>query len=99
MQEPLFADNWQQIIDKVSASSFCTGQNDRGWKVDLDWLLKNSGNYAKVLEGKYDGKPSASNSGKTKPKPFTPEEEQAFLAKNTYLPTEDEADQLLAGVA
>jgi len=56
MREPLFAENWQAIIDKLAASSFATGNNDRGWKADLDWLLKNSDNYSKVLEGKYDNR-------------------------------------------
>ncbi len=54
MREKLFADNWCAIIDKLSASTFCTGHNDRGWKADIDWVLKNSTNYAKVIEGKYD---------------------------------------------
>jgi hypothetical protein len=53
MKEPLFADNWQTIVDKLCQSSFCTGNNDRGWKADIDWILKNSTNYAKVLEDKY----------------------------------------------
>lgn len=56
MQEPDFAENWEGIIDRVAASAFCTGKNDRGWKADIDWILKNSGNYTKVLEGKYDNK-------------------------------------------
>lgn len=57
MADPLFAANWREIIDRLSASNFCTGTNDRGWRADVDWLLKNSTNGAKVLEGKYDDKP------------------------------------------
>jgi hypothetical protein len=56
MAEPLFAENWQGIIERLSKSSFCTGNNGRGWKADIDWILKDSTNYAKVLEGKYDNK-------------------------------------------
>jgi hypothetical protein len=56
MAEPLFAENWQGIIERLSRSSFCTGNNGRGWKADIDWILKDSTNYAKVLEGKYDNK-------------------------------------------
>lgn len=56
MMEPEFAGNWKEIIDRVAASSFCIGQNDRGWKADVDWILKNSTNYVKVLEGKYTNK-------------------------------------------
>ncbi|MHC4538304.1 MAG: replication protein [Planctomycetota bacterium] len=57
MKEPDFADNWRGIIDRISASAFCTGDNERGWKADITWLLTNSENYVKVLEGKYDNKP------------------------------------------
>ena len=56
MSEKLFAEHWQQIIDKISVSSFCTGGNERGWRVDVDWLLKNAENYTKVFEGKYDNR-------------------------------------------
>ena len=31
-----------------------TGNNDRKWKADLDWLIKNDTNMLKVLEGKYN---------------------------------------------
>ena len=54
MREPLFADNWREIIARIAGSSFCTGHNDRGWIADIDWVLKNGANYIKVLEGKYD---------------------------------------------
>jgi phage replication O-like protein O len=54
MKEPDFADNWRLIIDKISASLFCTGGGGKGWKADVDWLLGNSINHVKVLEHKYD---------------------------------------------
>jgi predicted transcriptional regulator len=63
MREPLFAENWREIIGKLSGSSFCTGKNDRGWLADVDWVLKNGTNYTKVFEGKYDGKQG--DAGKT----------------------------------
>lgn len=49
LKDKLFADNWQEIIDKLARSPFHTGQGKRGWKADIDWLLKN-GNFVKVLE-------------------------------------------------
>ncbi len=49
MKEKLFADNWQKVIDKISESSFCTGNNNHGWKAGIDWILKDGTNYAKVL--------------------------------------------------
>ena len=51
-KDPDFTNNWQLIIDKISRSRFLTGGN--GWRADIDWILKNSTNYTKVLEGKYD---------------------------------------------
>lgn len=41
---------------KANESDFICGMNDRGWKADFDWLMKNDDNMAKVLEGKYDNK-------------------------------------------
>lgn len=45
---------FEEAFKKLEASSFCTGENDRGWKADFDWLIKNDNNIIKVLEGKYD---------------------------------------------
>lgn len=47
-----------EAFRKAQASSFCTGQNDRHWKADFDWLL-NESNLVKVLEGKYDNPAAA----------------------------------------
>jgi hypothetical protein len=45
-------DAWQQVLDEIRASGFLRGNGPRGWRIDLDWLLK-SENFIKVLEGKY----------------------------------------------
>ena len=47
-----------EAFRKAQESSFCTGQNDRHWKADFDWLL-NESNLVKVLEGKYDNPAAA----------------------------------------
>ena len=44
------------ILDKIKASPFLSGENDRGWRPDFDWLLKNSDNWRKIYEGKFDKK-------------------------------------------
>lgn len=44
----------QQVIDKAEASPFLRGENDRQWKCDLQWLMENSDNWVKVLEGRYE---------------------------------------------
>lgn len=59
MKERLFAENWKVIIDKLSVSKFCTGNNERGWRADADWVIKDGTNYVKVLEGKYDNAKSS----------------------------------------
>jgi hypothetical protein len=59
---------WRAILERISASSFCRGENDRGWKADPDWLLKPD-TASKVLEGKYDNrapKPNGAEESKTR---------------------------------
>lgn len=40
------------IFEKVSQSEFLTGNNDRGWQADFDWILKPT-NFLKIIENKY----------------------------------------------
>jgi len=54
LKEPLFVENWKEIIDKAAASVFLTTKCK---PFDLSWILKNSDNYVKILEGKYDNRP------------------------------------------
>ncbi len=51
---------WEKFFQRVGESQFLTGNNDRGWKADFSWILKQE-NFYKILEGKYDnnnGQPS-----------------------------------------
>ena len=41
-----------KAINSVKDSAFLRGDNDRGWVITFDWLLKPS-NFQKVLEGNY----------------------------------------------
>lgn len=52
------ANYWADIIDRITRSPFCTGQNDRGWRADFDFLIQ-PGTQHKVLEGKYDARGAA----------------------------------------
>lgn len=54
-------DTFQQLFEKAESSAFLKGTNSRNWSADFDWMIKD-GNMAKILEGKYDGKPVASQS-------------------------------------
>ena len=44
--------NWQKGIELVSQSSFCTGENDRNWKADIEWFLRPD-SLVNIIEGKY----------------------------------------------
>lgn len=50
---------WRQVIERIAASSFCRGENNRGWRADFAFLVR-AETHVKVLEGKYDDR-GASN--------------------------------------
>ena len=56
-------DPFKESFSLISQSDFCTGQNNKGWKVDFDWVIKNEENMVKVLEGKYKNKIGQKNNG------------------------------------
>ena len=47
---------FKEVFEKAENSSFLTGNNNRSWKADFDWIVKNDNNFNKILEGKYDDK-------------------------------------------
>jgi hypothetical protein len=47
---------WRIILGRINGSPFCLGQNDRGWKADVEFFLRPD-TATRVLEGKYDPKP------------------------------------------
>lgn len=52
-----------EAFRKAEASDFLKGKNNRDWRANFDWIMKDS-NLAKVLDGNYDNrKSSASSSG------------------------------------
>jgi hypothetical protein len=46
--------DWLVVFQRIEASAFCHGQNDRKWVMSLDWIIKNNDHALRVLEGKYD---------------------------------------------
>lgn len=46
-------DDFKTLFTKAEASSFLKGKNNRNWKANFDWLIKDA-NFAKVLDGNYD---------------------------------------------
>lgn len=47
-------EGWQVAMAKLEATKGLHGDNDRGWKADLDFLLQES-KFTKLMEGSYDG--------------------------------------------
>jgi DNA-binding transcriptional ArsR family regulator len=45
-----------EAIEAIGASSFCRGDNDRGWVADFDFLLQRS-SLSKILLGRYKDRP------------------------------------------
>lgn len=58
---------WKDYFLKVRTSPFLMGDNQRGWKADLEWLT-NETNLVKVLEGKYNGNGDQSPAKAQRPK-------------------------------
>ncbi len=54
-------DEWASIFQRIEASSFCRGENDRGWLASFDWAIKEPDVAVKVLEGQYDNRPTGAN--------------------------------------
>lgn len=52
-------EGWRSALDLVRDSPFLLGQNDRKWKADIDFLLKES-KFTKLMEGGYTEKSGVS---------------------------------------
>jgi len=63
--EATFREQYRAIFERVAATPFLCGDNDRHWPATFDWIVKNAENYVKVLEGAYDRG--------SKPKPTGPD--------------------------
>jgi hypothetical protein len=55
-------DEWKQIIQRANRSSFCRGDNERGWTANIDWLLRPD-TAIKIIEGKYDDRTNGAKDG------------------------------------
>ena len=54
---------FEKILEALKKARFALGENDRGWKVDFDFVIHSKDNYLKILEGKYSG---STNTGKNR---------------------------------
>ena len=53
MADSWWCDNWRKALDKIPQTPFLCGDNNRGWKADIDFFLQPD-SVTKILEGKYD---------------------------------------------
>lgn len=53
LKAPDWLRDWPAAIERASRSAFCRGENDRGWRADIDWFLRPD-TLTRILEGKYD---------------------------------------------
>ena len=44
---------WKELFQRIINTPFLVGENDRGWRVDFDFVMTPSG-LTKILEGKYE---------------------------------------------
>ncbi|MEG1491919.1 MAG: phage replisome organizer N-terminal domain-containing protein, partial [Oscillospiraceae bacterium] len=51
-------EDFETLFAMAEASTFLKGSNDRDWRADFDWLIKDA-NMAKVLDGKYGNRQNA----------------------------------------
>ena len=65
----------EDLFRKVQASDFLTGNNNRGWRADFDWIFKNGQNWISITEGKYD----------KHDKVYSPPQKKSELQKNVEL--------------
>lgn len=43
LSEPLFRDNWREVLAFMAASDFYRGGSDRGWVANIDYFIRESG--------------------------------------------------------
>lgn len=56
-----FLEEFRRAVNKAAHNVFLCGGGRTGWKATFDWFIENDRNYAKVLEGNYDGERRRAN--------------------------------------
>jgi len=85
LREKGWFEDFKEAVAKANETPFCTGDNDRGWKMGLDFLIRDEDGVLKILKGKYSGSkktkfpvnPAHADGGlKKEPIVLTPEDEE-----------------------
>jgi hypothetical protein len=61
IEKPL--EEWREIFLKIKSTPFLCGQNNSGWRASLSWIVKDSINCMKVMNGNYDSKINSTSIG------------------------------------
>ena len=56
-------EDFESACIKANNNPFLTGQNDRGWKADFDFIIKPD-NVAKIIEGRYESQSTQTENDK-----------------------------------
>lgn len=81
----------KELFTKANASQFLCGNNDRGWKADIEWILGDKS--VNILEGKYDSHKSVST---LSTKPWEKNVKSVAMTAEEREAEEREADRLEA---
>lgn len=57
IRDKFWRENWQKALTRLAAkgSKFLEGDNDRGWKANIEWFLK-ADTVPRIFEGRHDAK-------------------------------------------
>lgn len=58
-------DTWKEIFERVERSDFMKGSNDRGWKVDFDWIIDSETHWRNIMSGRYDNRAAGGQGART----------------------------------
>jgi len=82
-------DFFKEYFERVEASDFLKGKNDRNWKATFDWLM-NAANMDKVREGKYGGDRGGNKHGIGVDKEHSGKDAGSFTLSGFKMATEDD---------
>lgn len=60
-------DLMHQVFARLEGSSFCKGDNGKGWKADFSWIMNSPDNWIKVMEDRYKDRATAPTGNGRKP--------------------------------
>jgi len=62
LEDPAWWTNVPEALERIQASRFCRGENDRTWLANMEWFLRPD-TVLNLLEGKHDNRPGSGGRG------------------------------------